>query len=106
MKTGSWIKLECLLIIGLGFAIPALANGDQPVDPKFINARKTMAQVRDTVPPANQPPAADKDKAVNDLIKEVPKARIQTAPVPVKIQLTPIKIVKPKIVKPVIKIVH
>lgn len=106
MKTGSWIKFQSLLIIGLGFAIPVLANGDQPVDPKFINARKTMALVRDTVPPANQPPTENKDKATKDLIKEVPKARVQTAPIPVKIQVTPIKIVKPKIVKPIIRIVH
>lgn len=95
-----------MLIIGLCFVIPALANGDQPVNPKFINARKTMALVRDTVPPANQPPVDEKDKAAKDLIKEVPKARVQTAPIPVKIQVAPIKIVKPKIVKPVVRIIH
>jgi hypothetical protein len=37
-------------------------------------------------------------------IKEVPKAKKQIAPIAVPIQVKPIKIIKPKIIKPVIKI--
>jgi len=39
-----------------------------------------------------------------DIIKVVPKARKQAVPIPVKLQVKPVKVVKPKIIKPVIKI--
>jgi len=39
-----------------------------------------------------------------EIIKAVPKARKQAIPLPVKLQVKPVKIIKPKIIKPVIKI--
>ena len=46
------------------------------------------------------------DKKQVDLIKEVPKSRKQVRPiaVPVSVNIKPVQIIKPKIIKPVIKI--
>lgn len=46
------------------------------------------------------------DKPPENIIKEVPKSRKQQVPVPVTVQVKPIKIVKPKIIKPVVKVLH
>ena len=46
------------------------------------------------------------DKPVANVIKVVPKARRQTVPVPVDIKIKPVKIIKPKIIKPVIRVLH
>lgn len=43
-------------------------------------------------------------KPAEEIIKAVPKARKQAVPIPVVVPVQPIKIVKPKIVKPVIKL--
>jgi len=51
---------------------------------------------------ANNKPVDDVIK--DDIIKVVPKARKQAIPIPVK--LKPVKIIKPKIIRPVIKILN
>ena len=66
----------------------------------------------DTLPPSKKITEAPGDKPVpNDkpvakVIKVVPKARRQTVPVPVDIKIKPVKIIKPKIIKPVIRVLH
>lgn len=44
--------------------------------------------------------------SVPETVKEVPKSRKQQVPVPVSIQVKPIQVIKPKIIKPVIKALH
>ena len=44
------------------------------------------------------------NKQEEEIIKVVPKARKQAVPIPVKLQVKPVKVVKPKIIKPVIRI--
>jgi hypothetical protein len=46
------------------------------------------------------------DRPAEDIIREVPKSRRQPVPIPVKIKVIPVNIIKLKIVKPIIKIIH
>ena len=72
----------------------------------------TISLQTDTLPPSKKITEAPGDKPVpNDkpvakVIKVVPKARRQTVPVPVDIKIKPVKIIKPKIIKPVIRVLH
>ena len=45
---------------------------------------------------------AIQDKTV-EVVKVIPNARRQPIPVPVKVNVKPVKIIKPKIIKPVVK---
>lgn len=73
-------------------------------------------QVMDTIPekknaevetkPGKTKQTDVEKKPVAKIIKVVPKAHKQPIPVPVKIKVKPIKIPKPVIIKPVIKIGH
>lgn len=66
----------------------------------------------DTIPPpkkVTETPAdkpASKDKPVVKTIKIVPKARRQAVPVPINVKIKPVKIIKPKIIKPIIRGLH
>lgn len=66
----------------------------------------------DTVPSSKKITEAPREKAVpNDkpvakVIKVVPKARRQMVPIPVNVGIKPIKIIEPKIIKPVIRVLH
>ena len=66
----------------------------------------------DTVPPSKKITEAPADKPVpNDkpvakVIKVVPKARRQAVPVPINVKIKPVKIIKPQIIKPVIRVLH
>lgn len=46
------------------------------------------------------------DKPVQDILKVVPKARKQPVPIPVNVEVKPIKIIKPKIIKPIIRVLY
>ena|SRR5580693_9644192 len=66
-----------------------------------FNCAKMLPQAEDTVPTLKSPGATTAQSATV-AIKEVPKAKKQAAPVAIAVQ--PIKMTKPKIIKPVIKI--
>ncbi len=59
--------------------------------------------VTDTLPP---PANTGNDKPADKVIKEVPKSHNQPVPVAVTVQVKPFIIVKPKMIKPVIKVLH
>lgn len=63
----------------------------------------------DTIPPPSQVKSTvvTNDQATGEVktIKVVPKARRQPVPVPVTIEVKPVKIIKP-IIKPIIKVLH
>lgn len=44
------------------------------------------------------------EKPVADVIKSVPKARRVSAPKPVQVKVKPVKVLKPRILKPVLKV--
>ncbi|MEO6722646.1 MAG: hypothetical protein ABIN67_19910 [Ferruginibacter sp.] len=80
-----------------------LADNGKPVHPCI---RTAMMQT-DSIPPPKVQPVEPVEKPVTEVIKEVPKARKQAIPVPVTLKVKPvIKVIKPQIVKPVIKILH
>lgn len=67
----------------------------------------------DTIPAAAKPTEGTKPgpaiapntgKPVATVIKEVPKARKVAVPRPVAIKVKPVKVVKPKIIRPVLKV--
>lgn len=88
----------------------AAANDISPVGHiRYIHVMDTIPEKKSTE--VETKPAADKKtdvekKPVAKIIKVVPKAHKQPIPVPVKIKVKPIKIPKPVIIKPVIKIGH
>ncbi len=60
----------------------------------------------DTVPQPVKTADKGEAKPVETVIKAVPKVRKQAIPVPVIPTVKPVKIIKPKIVKPVLKILR
>ena len=60
----------------------------------------------DTLPPKVKAVEKAEVKPVEEVIKVVPKVRKQVVPVPVTLPMKPQVIIKPKIIKPVIKILH
>lgn len=60
----------------------------------------------DTLPTTKQTAAANNENQVDEVIKVVPKARRQAIPIPVGVQVKPIILIKPRIIKPIIKILH
>ena len=74
--------------------------------PHVVSYTELIPLLNDTIPAANKIPetktTADNSSTVTT-IKEVPKAKKQLAPIAVPVQVKPIKIIKPKIIKPVIK---
>ena len=63
----------------------------------------------DTIPVVPKPAEAttannEPVKPVVTVIKEVPKARKVSVPKPVTIKVKPVKIIKPKIIKPLVKV--
>ena len=69
-----------------------------------LTATNTFMQYLDTIPVKVASPENTINKPTESIIKEVPKARNQPIPIPVNIKVNPIKIIKPKIIKPIIKI--
>ena len=68
-----------------------------------------MHVLTDTIPTAVKPVEATAAKPVTEkpvatVIKEVPKARKVAVPKPVTVKVNPVKIIKPKIIKPVLKV--
>ncbi len=97
--------LSCLLaaLLSKGYAKDGNPASRVQID-RFVQPASITI---DTVPELKKIPETKTDSvSKSSAIKEVPKSKKQTAPVavPVKVNVKPIKIVKPKIIKPVIKI--
>jgi hypothetical protein len=75
-------------------------DGGHAVRLNFINA-KVILLASDTIPLVKKIPESKTDSA-SSTVKAVPKARKQSAPIAIAVQ--PIKVIRPKIIKPVIKI--
>jgi hypothetical protein len=84
------------------------ANDGHPKSfPHIVSYKELIPLQNDTIPATKKIPETKTDNSsTGTTIKEVPKAKKQIAPVavPVQVKLKPIKIIKPKIIKPVIKI--
>ena len=60
----------------------------------------------DTLPPKVKAVEKAEAKPVEEVIKVVPKVRKQVVPIPVSLPVKPPVMIKPKIIKPVIRILH
>ncbi len=79
-----------------------LANNGKPAYRMKFRYVMSTSLLADSLPVT----AAKKVSVPDSTIREVPKSRKQQIPIPVATQIKPIKIIKPKIIKPVIKLVH
>jgi hypothetical protein len=89
-------------------SIPAwvrAGNGKPAINFKHCYPRGTTA-VADTVPQPIKTADKAEAKPAETVIKVVPKVRKQAIPVPVIPTVKPVKIIKPKIVRPVLKILR
>lgn len=86
----------------------ALANNDKPA-PVKINFAQINQVIADTTLPVKDRKSSEKNEGdvsqqdQVEVVKVIPKARRQPVPVPVKVNVRPVKIIKPKIIKPVLK---
>ena len=60
----------------------------------------------DSLPPKNNASPKSDDKINVEQIKVVPKARNLPAPIPISVKVKTVKIIKPNIIKPIIKGIH
>jgi hypothetical protein len=107
---------KCLIGILIIISTPQWIMAKAVYPAKQITSETAIISLlSDTIPPSKKITDASGDKPVpNDksvtkvakAIKVVPKARRQTIPVPVNIKIKPVKIIKPKIIKPVIRVFH
>jgi len=68
---------------------------------------KDVSALCDSLPPDKTATEKTTENKQTTVIKEVPKSKKQTAPIsisPVVKTIKPIKVIKPKIIKPIIKI--
>jgi hypothetical protein len=80
------------------------AGTGKPFCKTGINEVIHLHLMQDTVPKPVKPAETTTPKKEVDVIKSIPVARKQPIPVPVKVKVTPVKITKPKILKPVINL--
>ncbi len=106
-----FITYSILAAIGLLCSIGANATTSD-AKPAYIPAREFTSSVSfmlDTIPvPVKAAEATSTKQAtgkpVATVIKAVPKARKVAVPKPVIIDVKPVKVIKPKIIKPVLKV--
>lgn len=110
MKIISAILAFMLFTMVLPQAVYAKVKMKCPNQYRVENVYKLPAPIIDTLPapakpaetPAGKPAASE--KPVTAVIKEVPKARKVAVPRPVTVKVKGLKVVKPKIIKPVLKV--
>ena len=65
-----------------------------------------LSSQKDTLPSSKKTGSEPGETASDEVIKVVPKARRQSIPIPIGVQVKPIILIKPKIIKPIIRILH
>ena len=101
---GSIILKSLVALLLVGF-LPklSLATGGKPT---IVFRETLMNSIQDTtLPVPEQTVVNTKDKKKVKTIKVLPKTHRQPIPVPVKVKVPQVKIIKP-VVKPIIKILH
>ena len=98
--------LRCFIGVFILLNVPQLVSGKSGKSKHCFGICLAVmpGDQTDTLPPKMKSDDKADNKPVEKIIKAVPKARKQAVPVPVVIPVNPIKIVKPIIVKPVIKV--
>lgn len=99
-----------MLFLAFVFALSARSYAGDGCPARLVRIssfKQIASKLNDTVPDIKKVPEARTDSASKaSAIKEVPKSKKQLAPalVPVTVKALPIKIIKPKIIRPVIKV--
>ncbi len=98
------IILKSLVAVLLIALLPklSLATGGKP---GIIFRKNLMNCIQDTLPPPPAQTTVNKDGKKVNTIKVLPNPHRQAIPVPVKVKVPQVKIIKP-VLKPVIKILH
>ena len=97
---------QSLLVLSLCMlGTRSLAGSGTAVHSLLLHAVAPVALLQDSVPTKAAPESGAKETTA-DAIKSVPKARKQEVPIPVTTTtlIKPIQIIRPKIIKPVIRI--
>jgi hypothetical protein len=105
------IILKGLIIVFGIIAAPrfVFADDGKPSGTIKINYTSINQIVADTTLPAQDQKTSEKKEEKTDnnnpveVVKVIPKARRQAIPVPVKVNVQPIKIIRQNIIKPVVK---
>lgn len=105
--------LKGLIVIFCMISVPQLtfAKGGKPVTGIKMNYAVITRMIADTTLPepakktSNRKEENAGEQTQVQVVKVIPLARRQPIPVPVKVNVQPVKIIKP-IVKPVIRILH
>lgn len=105
--------LKGLVVIFCMITLPkwTMAKGGKPLPGIKVDYGVITRMIADTTLPETEKKSTDKKEEKTDeqtpvqVVKVIPLARRQSIPVPVKINVHPVKIIKP-IVKPVIRILH
>lgn len=91
--------------------MPGSAKANEIKSARILNREniKLLKIITDTLPSPVKPAEAASAKPVTEkpvatVIKEVPKARKVAVPKPVTVKVKPVKIIKPTIIKPVLKV--
>jgi hypothetical protein len=96
--------IKRLIVFVLIISLPqfVMASEEMPVK----NFRSVLQNnISDTTLPGKKGTGKIDEKPDNNIIKVVPKARRQPIPLPM-VKVNPVKIIKPKIIRPVIKVLH
>ncbi len=106
MKLINYSKCIVGMLFLANFPIWVCAMDGKPV--LHFSTRRTVTTgcQMDTIPPKVKSVDDLNKKPAEEIIKVVPRVRKQAVPVPVSIPIKPPIIIKPKIIKPVIKILH
>lgn len=100
---------KALIGLALMISLPQLTRASDGKPHLHLSmATVKIYMAGDTLVPKPVPEQKSNSKPVESIIKEVPKARRQAVPVAinVKVPVKPIITIKPKIIKPVIRILH
>jgi hypothetical protein len=105
--------LKGLIVIVYMITAPkwTMAEGGKPLPRIKMDYRVIVHMIADTTLPEKAKESTDKKKEKTEeqspvqVVKVIPIARRQPIPVPVKVNVRPVKIIKP-VVKPVIRILH
>jgi hypothetical protein len=105
MKGATILKVFIAIFFIIGIPHTVLADTGKPPGGIQFSHIPINELLSDTIIPKKKVEST-KDKPSATAIKVVPKARRQAIPIPVKVKVKPVKIIKPKIIKPLIKVLH
>ncbi|HSN08293.1 MAG TPA: hypothetical protein VLS85_04600 [Hanamia sp.] len=109
MKRRFILKGFIVIFCMLTFPQLTMAKGGKPLPGIKMDYGMITRMIADTTLPETAKKSTDKKEGKSDeqtpvqVVKVIPLARRQPIPVPVKVNVKPVKIIQPKIIKPIVK---